>query len=136
MTIGLSRNNPGNLLPANVPWFGLEAAQPDQGPLAFDTMTDGIRAFVKLCYTYQNNGLNSPFKFIWNYSPISANNPTERYIANVCQWTGFTEAQVLDFHDTTTMISWAHAIFRQEQGEANGITDEQIMAGIAATTSE
>ena len=137
MTLGLSRNNPGNLLPEHVPWLGLTALQPDEGPLQFENMIDGIRAFVKLCYTYQGEGLDSPFKFVWNYSPI-ASNPTTQYIENVCRWTGFVEAQVLDFHDTPTMISWAHAIFAQEQGRepASVITDDMINAAIAMANGE
>jgi hypothetical protein len=135
MTLGLSRNNPGNLLQEHIPWFGLTPTQPDEGPLQFDTLTDGIRAFVKLCYTYQMRGLNSPLTFISDYSPPSAGNPTTQYVQNVCDWTGFAFDQSLNFHDTPTMIKWAAAIFRQEQGE-NDITEDQINVGIALAEGE
>ena len=129
MTLGLTRNNPGDLLPEHVQWFGLAAAQPDHGPLAFDSMTDGIRAFVKLCYTYQERGLNTPTTFVTNFSP-PGDNPTQQYITNVCLWTGYLPNQTLDFHDTPTMINWALAVFKQEQG-SNGITPDQITTAIA-----
>ena len=130
MTLGLSRNNPGNLLPEHISWFGLSAHQPDEGPLAFETLSDGIRAFVRLCYTYQLRGKNTPLTFITDYAPASEN-PTAVYIQNVCDWCGFQFDQTLNFHDTPTMIAWAKAIFRQEQGADNGITDEQVNQGIA-----
>ena len=134
MTIGLSRNNPGNLMPAHVPWLGLTPAQPDNGPLQFDTVIDGIRAFVKLCYYYQSEGLDSPFKFVWNYYPPP--NPTTQYLENVCSWTGYKQSQVLDFHDTSIMTAWAGAVFREEQGINNGITNDMINAGIAMAEGE
>lgn len=126
MTIGLSRNNPWNLLSEHIPWMGLLADQPDSGPLAFDSMEDGIRAGIKLCYTYQERGWNAPVLFIERFSPPQAGNPTRQYIENVCTWTGFDADQPLDFHNAAILCPWARAIFRQEQG-ANDITDKQIL---------
>lgn len=111
--------------------MGLLKDQPTSGPLAFDSMEDGIRAGIKLCYTYQNREWDSPALFIPRFSPANAGNPTVQYIANVCEWTGFKPGQSLDFHDPVTLVHWAQAIFRQEQGPANGITAQQILAAKA-----
>lgn len=139
MTLGLQRNNPWNLQQAHVPWLGLiPAIEPDSGELIFDTLLDGIRAGVRLCYSYQAAGNRSPLTFISKFSPAVAGNPTAQYVQNVCEWTGFAFDQTLDFHNLATMMSWARAIFRQEQGAiaALTITDEQIQAGIALAVSE
>lgn len=130
MSIGLDRNNPWNLLPEHIPWMGLLENQPTSGPLAFATLDEGIRAGIKLCYTYQGRQWNTPKIFIAIFSPAKAGNPTEQYIKNVCNWTGFAEDSALDFHSPSTLCPWARAIFRQEQGE-NDITDAQILAAKA-----
>jgi hypothetical protein len=135
MTIGLDRNNPFNLMPSHVQWFGLSAAQPDQGPLEFENLTDGIRAGVKLCYTYQGRGFNTIASFIPEFSPAYAGNPVEQYMKNMCSWTGFSMTQPLDFRDPATMLAFAKGVFRQEQG-VNGITDDQITAGISLADTQ
>ena len=116
-TLGMSRNNPWDLLPEHVPWFGLAATQPDSGPLQFLTLHDGIRAGILLCYTYQRRAWNEPRPFVEHFAP-PPENPTEAYIANVCAWTGFKQFQDLDFHDSRVLIPWARAVWRQEQGAA------------------
>jgi hypothetical protein len=135
--LGLRCNNPFNLQEEHIPWLGVEPTQAPGGELQFDTLVDGIRAGVKLCYTYQKRGLNSPLKFVTEFSPPSAN-PTAQYIQNVCEWTGFQFDQILDFHDLATMKAWARAVWRQELGEAaaNAITDDQLVAGITLAESE
>ena len=130
-TLGMSRNNPWDLLPEHVQWFGLAAAQPDSGPLAFKTLDDGIRAGILLCYTYQERAWNSPVAFITRFAPPPGN-PTETYIVNVCEWTGFRWDSPLDFHDPKILVPWARAIWRQEQGgAADVITTDDILAAKA-----
>jgi hypothetical protein len=131
MTIGMARNNPWNLCVRGIPWEGLADVQPVDGPLVFKTLELGIRAGIKDCYAAQQQGNNTPLKFVTRYSPQGSGNPVTQYIENVCAWTGFGFSQSIDFHDTPTMMAWAHAIFRQEQGIDNGVTDEQINAAIA-----
>ena len=134
MTIGMDRNNPWDLLPEHVPWLGLSTVQPGEGPLAFDTLELGIRAGIKLCYTFQSRGWDTPTLFISRFAPPTEN-PTADYIANVCSWTGFRWDQMLDFHNPATLTRWAQAIFRQEQG-TNGITDAEILAAKALADGE
>ncbi len=131
-TLGMSRNNPWDLLPEHVPWFGLAATQPDQGPLAFASLTDGIRAGILLCYTYQRRAWNEPAVFIPKFSPAAAGNPTAQYIQNVCAWTGFGPYDDLDFHDSAVLVPWARAIWRQEQGNAALIITDADIASAKA----
>lgn len=131
--LGIRANNPWNLQQAHVPWLGLiPAIEPASGELIFDNLLDGIRAGIRLCYTYQKRGLDTPEKFIPEFSPAAAGNPTAEYCTNVCAWTCFAPDRPLDFHDQQTMLAWAQAIFRQEDGPDHGITDAQILQAIAA----
>jgi hypothetical protein len=130
--LGLRDFNPWNLQQAHVPWIGLVQQEPETGELIFDDLIDGIRAGIRLCYTYQRMGLNTPAKFIQKFSPAAAGNPTAQYCTNACDWTGFAADQPIDFHIPAVMIAWAKAIFRQEQGPDYGITDDEITQAIAA----
>lgn len=132
--LGIRDCNPWNLQQEHIPWMGELPTQAATGEIVFDSMVDGIRAGVKLCYTYQEEGYDTPLKFVMRFSPAKAGNPTTQYIQNVCAWTGFPFDQALDFHDPKVMRPWARAIWRQEQGLAasEAITDEELAAGIEA----
>lgn len=58
MTLCLSRNNPGCILPnpAN-PWKGMAAVQPP-GPVAFISVIYGIRALYKILESYERDGIS------------------------------------------------------------------------------
>ncbi len=119
LPIGMRQNNPWNMKQFHIPWMGESAADAqvaDGGELFFATMEFGIRAGIRLCYTYQRRAWNEPAIFIPKFSPAAAGNPTAQYILDVCAWTGFQEDQELDFHDDQVMTRWAPAIWRQEQG--------------------
>lgn len=135
--LGIRDLNPWNLQECHIPWLGLLPKQSATGELVFDTMIDGIRAGVKLCYTYQEEGYSTPLKFIMRFSPSGAGNPTTDYIQNVCDWTGFPFDRDLDFHDPKVIRPWARAIWRQEQGleYSKQITDEELTAGIEAANT-
>jgi hypothetical protein len=132
--LGIRSCNPWNLQQEHIPWLGLTPNQAPTGELVFDNMIDGIRAGVKLCYSYQAEGFNTPLKFITRYSPATAGNPTAQYVQNVCGWTGFPFDATLDFHDPKIIRPWARAIWRQEQGlEASlTISDDDLTRGIEA----
>ena len=137
MTIGMQRNNPWDLLPEHIPWFGLAAEQPDSGPLQFVNLVDGIRAGILVCYTYQRRAWNEPEVFVPKFAPASAGNPVAAYIENVCTWTGYTRNQDLNFHDPDVLTRWSRSIWRQEQGDAAlVITDADILAAKALADAE
>lgn len=121
LPIGMRRNNPWNLKQFHIPWLGESASDAqlaDGGELSFLTMDLGIRAGIRLCYTYQRRAWNEPAVFIPHFSPAAAGNPTAQYVLDVCKWTGYEKYQDLDFHDPDVMTRWAPAIWRQEQGDA------------------
>jgi hypothetical protein len=136
--LGIRYNNPWNLQQEHIAWIGLTAEQSLSGELQFDTMIDGIRAGVLLCYTYERRGINTPALFIPVFSPAKAGNPTEQYLVNVCTWGPYKPDQRLDFHDGQTMAGWAKAIWRQEQGldAMLSIQPYLIAAGIDAAEGE
>lgn len=136
--LGIRSNNPWNLQQEHIPWIGLTPDQAASGELIFETMPDGIRAGVRLCYTFQARGWNTVDLFVANFAPASAGNPTVQYEANVCEWGGWQHDQPLDFHQLAIIQPFARAIWRQEQGLAamQGITDDQLNAGIAMAESE
>ncbi|HET9109078.1 MAG TPA: hypothetical protein VFN79_18020 [Steroidobacteraceae bacterium] len=138
-TLGMSRCNPWNLKQFHIPWLGesaTDAQVADGGELSFITMDLGIRAGIKLCYTYQARGWNSPVAFITRFSP-PPENPTTQYIQNVSTWTGFRWDASLDFHDPKILIPWARAIWRQEQGAAaQVILTSDILAAKAMADGE
>ena len=131
LPLGLRQNNPWNMKQFHIQWLGESAADArvgDGGELFFLTMEFGIRAGIRLCYTYQRRAWNEPKIFIPKFSPAAAGNPTAQYILDVCAWTGFQADQELDFHDPAVMTVWAPAIWRQEQGDAAAvITVAQIL---------
>jgi hypothetical protein len=133
-SLGIRSNNPFNLQESHIPWMGELPSQSATGEITFDTMVDGIRAGVKVCYAYQKEGFDTPAAFIPRYAPAEAGNPTLTYLSNVCSWTGFGSKDKLDFHDPLVMQKWARALWRQEQGlaAAQAISFEELQAGIEA----
>jgi hypothetical protein len=135
LPLGMRLNNPWNLLQFHIPWFGEAASDvtvKDGGELEFISMELGVRAGILLCYTYQRRAWNEPAVFIPKFSPAAAGNPTAQYLENVLKWTGYQPYQDLNFHDLDVLVSWARAIWRQEQGDAaQSITTATIIAAKA-----
>ncbi|MBO7068713.1 MAG: hypothetical protein J6W52_08550 [Bacteroidaceae bacterium] len=79
----------------------------------FESMEWGIRAAFCLLRTYRNNyKLNCIRDIITRWAPPSEND-TERYIKNVCLWTGFGGLQRLTEEDWPALV---RAMARQECG--------------------
>jgi hypothetical protein len=111
LTRGFRNNNPGNLR-AGIPWVGIIGADAD-GYAVFDKPENGIRAMGLDLLTKIGRGVNTPRSIISVYAPPSDNNPTDNYIAQVCEWTGFSPDQVLTRADMPTL---AYAMIRFENG--------------------
>lgn len=133
--LGIRYNNPWDLQGIHLQYLG--EVPVDGSEKRFDTLADGIRAGVKLCYKYQERGWNTPQAFINHYTNPATDHP-EQYLTNVCNWSGLTPSTLIDFHADANMVMWARAIFRQELGPIaeRGITDGQIYAGIALANGE
>ena len=96
----LRNNNPLNSRRvAGTNWKGQRAKQTDRSFVQFESIEFGLRAAFVLLRTYSRKyKLNCIRDIITRWAPPSEND-TERYIKNVCLWTGFggnerlTEAQ-------------------------------------------
>lgn len=77
-------NNPFNIrYNAANNWQG-QTGKTERGFVKFDTLSNGLRAGLKLLNTYVNgHNLNTVSKIINRYAPPSDNNPTENYIKYV-----------------------------------------------------
>ena len=127
MTLGERNNNPLNI--RKVPgthWKGeiLPSIQGGAGGgsfVRFESMEWGIRAAFVLLRTYSvKYRANCVADIIKKWAPPSENN-TDRYIKNVCFWTGFGGLQRLTEKDWPLLV-WAMA--RQECGE---VLDEGVI---------
>ena len=127
MTLGERNNNPLNI--RKVPgthWRGEILPLKGAGGsfVRFESMEWGIRAAFVLLRTYSvKYRANCVADIIKKWAPPSENN-TDRYIKNVCFWTGFGGLQRLTEKDWPLLV-WAMA--RQECGEV--LSEEIINRG-------
>lgn len=97
---GIRNNNPGNIRWGS-DWQGLVAPNERTDPefCQFKAPLYGLRALVKIIYTYQTNyGLNSIESIIQRYAPPNENN-TQNYINRVCETLGVLPKQSLKLTD-------------------------------------
>ena len=109
---GLKNFNPGNIEKNGETWQGEIKPSGDSRFKQFKSMIYGIRAVFVLLRTYKNKYGRDTISLIINkWAPKSENN-TERYIQNVCTWTGIDRN-----HKLTTTAEWkkvGKAIIKQE----------------------
>lgn len=122
-TRGFRNNNPGNLK-AGPAWLGVVGVD-SKGFAIFDTMENGVRAIAKDLTAKMNRGLTTIRKIITVYAPPSEN-PTQRYIDNLSDWTRIHPDQPLTYADFPSVIS---GIIRMENGKT--LDSALIKAGIA-----
>ena len=116
-TIGERNNNPLNIRRVSGQrWQGEVLPQRGSGEGAFccfSTMEWGIRAAFCILRTYaRKHKANCIRDIIRRWAPQSENG-TDRYIKNVCQWTGFGGLQRLTEKDWPRLVG---AMARQECG--------------------
>ena len=124
-TIGERNNNPLNIRRVSGQrWQGEVLPQRGSGEGAFccfSTMEWGIRAAFCILRTYaRKHKANCIRDIIRRWSPPSENG-TDRYIKNVCQWTGFGGLQRLTEKDWPRLVG---AMARQECG---AVLSEEII---------
>lgn len=120
-------NNPGNIrYNATDKWQGA-ATPPSIGSFcAFNSPIMGIRAIARVLISFQDkHNCKTVRDFISRYAPPADMNPTERYIANVCNWGGLDQNQTLNVHTYDDCFPLVEGIIRQEQG-AMPYSDAQI----------
>lgn len=122
MTRGLRNCNPLNIRRvAGTSWKGQRVTQTDNAFVQFETIEWGLRAAFVLLRTYSiKYHANCIQDIIQRWAPPTENN-TERYIKNVCFWTGFGGLQRLTEKDWPQLV---RAMARQECG---ALLDEEII---------
>lgn len=113
---GIRNNNPGNIRWGSE-WKGLivQSKRNDKSFCQFKDAIHGLRAMVKIIFTYQNKyGLKTVESIIHRYAPPNENN-TQGYINRVCERLGVLPKQTITLNDTV-LEELVKAIIAVENG--------------------
>ena len=125
MTRGELNCNPLNIRRvAGTHWKGQRAEQTDHAFVQFESIEWGIRAALKLLRTYRDKYAATSIKEIITRWAPPTENDTEKYIKNVCLWTGLGGLQRLTEEDWPKLV---RAMGRQECGAL--LDEETIQRG-------
>ena len=129
---GIRNNNPGNIRWGS-DWYGLVVKNERTDPnfCQFKTPVYGLRAMVKIMFTYRDKyGLNTVESIINRYAPPNENN-TKGYIDRICQTLGIKPNDKVDLTDDV-LLQLVKAIVAVENGNqyADYYQDKIIMDAI------
>lgn len=117
---GIRNNNPLNIVKGNS-WKGERANQTDKRFEEFESMEMGLRAGFVLLRNYIEGTKTRPTKFntirkiVSRWAPPSENY-TQRYIDNVCKWSGLLPDEVVQFRERRKMVAIVQAMAKMECG--------------------
>lgn len=117
---GIRNNNPLNIVKGNS-WKGERANQTDKRFEEFESMAMGLRAGFVLLRNYIEGTKTRPTKFntirkiIARWAP-PCENYTQRYIDNVCKWSGLLPDEVVRFRERKKMVAIVQAMAKMECG--------------------
>ena len=117
---GIRNNNPLNIVKGNS-WKGERANQTDKRFEEFESMAMGLRAGFVLLRNYIEGTKTRPTKFntirkiVSRWAPPSENY-TQRYIDNVCKWSGLLPDEVVRFRERKKMVAIVQAMAKMECG--------------------
>lgn len=117
---GIRNNNPLNIVKGNS-WKGERANQTDKRFEEFESMEMGLRAGFILLRNYIEGTKTRPTKFntirkiVSRWAPPSENY-TQRYIDNVCKWSGLLPDEVVLFRERKKMVAIVQAMAKMECG--------------------
>lgn len=117
---GIRNNNPLNIVKGNN-WKGERANQTDKRFEEFESMAMGLRAGFILLRNYIEGTKTRPTKYntirkiIARWAPPSENY-TQRYIDNVCKWSGLLPDEVVRFRERKKMVAIVQAMAKMECG--------------------
>ena len=122
MTRGLRNNNPLNIRRvAGTKWKGQAAEQRDKSFVQFESLDWGLRAAFVLLRTYAiKYKANCIRDIITRWAPPSEND-TEKYIKNVCLWTGYGGNERL------TEAQWPKLVQAMGQIECGALLSEDVI---------
>ena len=126
-SLGERDNNPLNIRRGKSRWLGEALPQRGSGEGAFvrfESIEWGLRAAFCLLRTYRNKYKAVCIQdIITRWAPPSEND-TEKYIQNICHWTGFGGLQRLTEEDWPKLV---RAMARQECGIT--LSEDVILKG-------
>lgn len=117
---GIRNNNPLNIVKGNS-WKGERANQTDKRFEEFESMAMGLRAGFILLRNYIEGTKTRPTKFntirkiVSRWAP-PIENYTQRYIDNVCKWSGLLPDEVVLFRERKKMVAIVQAMAKMECG--------------------
>jgi hypothetical protein len=117
---GIRNNNPLNIVKGNS-WKGERVNQTDKRFEEFESMAMGLRAGFILLRNYIEGTKTRPTKFntirkiVSRWAPPSENY-TQRYIDNVCKWSGLLPDEVVQFRERKKMVAIVQAMAKMECG--------------------
>lgn len=130
LPIGLRNNNPGNLRPTGEKWQGQTGVA--GGFMKFDTMQNGVRAFIVELHTDMRNGKNTLRKRVGEYAPSSENN-TAAYLDSMSKFTGLKPDEPIPAtKEMAIKLFKFHARIENGAVAASLIPDSVIMEGFEA----
>lgn len=116
---GIRNNNPGNIRNSERnDWKGevSKADKKDQAFEEFETMSDGVRAMMRLLQKYQRSyNLHTVKDIVERWAPRNENN-TAAYVRTVCKEMQMPECCGLDLTDKGTMCALVDAMCYVENG--------------------
>lgn len=116
---GIRNNNPGNIRNSERnDWKGevSKADKKDQAFEEFETMSDGVRAMMRLLQKYQRlYNLHTVKEIVERWAPRNENN-TAAYVRTVCKEMQMPECCGLDLTDKGTMWALVDAMCYVENG--------------------
>ena len=116
---GIRNNNPGNIRNSERnDWKGevSKADKKDQVFEEFETMSDGVRAMMRLLQKYQRSyNLHTVKEIVERWAPRNEND-TAAYVRTVCKEMQMPECCGLDLTDKGTMCTLVDAMCYVENG--------------------
>lgn len=123
---GIRNNNPGNIRNSERnDWKGevSKADKKDQAFEEFETMSDGVRAMMRLLQKYQRSyNLHTVKDIVERWAPRNEND-TAAYVRTVCKEMQMPECCGLDLTDKGTMCALVDAMCYVENGVHIDIAD-------------
>lgn len=114
---GIRNNNPGNIRHGSSAWMGRRTMQTDDEFIAFDDPVFGLRALMRLLLSYRYKySLRSVEEMIRRYAPPHEN-ATDQYIFHVARALGVKRTAEIDLTVHETLVAFAAAIVRHENGK-------------------
>jgi len=113
---GIRLHNPLNIKESDrmdFAWEGESFTDIDSVFEEFISPEYGIRAGARILRSYRRRGVETLADIIRTWAPPADNNPTDTYIENVSNWTGFSHGQVIGEAEYPSLIA---AMIRQENG--------------------